>query len=183
MEDLDGYEFEDKFVSPHNLQSIVLAGVDEAGRGPLAGPVVAAAVILPRAPRIIGLRDSKIIPPEQREALYCEIQESALALEVCVIDPATIDSINILEATMLAMRRCVEGLSIRPDWVLVDGNRKPGSGLREETFVKGDSLSASIMAASIIAKVTRDQIMEEAHELYPVYGFSAHKGYGSQGHF
>jgi ribonuclease HII len=139
MEELDGYEFDFRLGSSFKsliespspgLPAIFLAGVDEAGRGPLAGPVVAAAVILPPNPRIIGLRDSKIVPPEQREALYCEIQETALAVEVAVIEHDVIDSLNILEATMLAMRRCVQALSIKPHLVVIDGNRKPNTGSR-----------------------------------------------------
>lgn len=186
LELLDGYEFDQKIAagfSSESLQkSVLIAGVDEAGRGPLAGPVVAAAVILPSAAKIIGLRDSKVVPPEQREALYCEIQEVALAMEISIIEPIQIDSINILEATLLAMRNCLQALSIKPDLVIVDGNKKPGSGLVEQAIIKGDGLSAAIAAASILAKVTRDQIMTDAHELYPMYGFDQHKGYGSEKH-
>ncbi len=184
MEELDGYEFDFRIGSSFHSSPDVfyLAGLDEVGRGPLAGPVVAAAVILPPEPRIVGLRDSKIVPPEQREALYCEIQETALAVEVAVIEHTIIDSINILEASMLAMRQCAQALQIKPHLVVVDGNRKPGSGFIEQAIIKGDGLSASIMAASIIAKVTRDAIMEELHERYPVYGFDTHKGYGCEQH-
>ena len=181
----DGYQFDSIRIAELNsglLAPAYLAGVDEAGRGPLAGPVVAAAVVLPSSPLIFGLRDSKIIPPEQREALYCEIMETALAVEVCVIDPQIIDQINILEATLLAMRNCIQKLSVRPSLALIDGNQFPQSGLNERAVVRGDSLSAAIMAASIVAKVTRDQIMIEAHDLFPHYGFDEHKGYGSSRH-
>jgi ribonuclease HII len=160
----------------------LLAGVDEAGRGPLAGPVVAAAVILPSNPRIFGLRDSKIVPPEQREALYCEIKETALATAVALIENDVIDSINIFAAAMQAMRQCVLELSPQPDLVLVDGNQKPRSGRPERAIVKGDGLSAAIMAASILAKVTRDHIMIRAHASYPQYGFDEHKGYACKRH-
>ncbi|MCG3204438.1 MAG: Ribonuclease HII [Elusimicrobia bacterium] len=185
MEALEGYTFDENWGAKYRISSVlpIIAGVDEAGRGPLAGPVVAAAVVLPWNPKIVGLRDSKIIPPEQREALYCEIQEQALAWEVAIVEPVVIDSINILEATLLAMRQCVQNLSLKPGLVLVDGNQEPGSGFLEKAIVKGDQMSASIMAASILAKVTRDQIMLEAHDLYPHYGFDEHKGYGSAKHF
>lgn len=183
MEVFDGYEFDASIVAGLSLPLLSLvAGTDEAGRGPLAGPVVAAAVILPPEPRIVGLRDSKAVPSEQREALYCEIQDIALAMEVAVIHPDVIDSINILQASLLAMRQCVHALSLKPSVVIVDGNQKPRTGFLEHCVIKGDSLSASVMAASIVAKVTRDQIMMEAHELYPVYGFNEHKGYGAQKH-
>lgn len=171
------------FAYPLTLPSLLtLAGVDEAGRGPLAGPVVAAAVILPPEPHIFGLRDSKVVPEEQREALYCEIQETALATAVSVIDVNTIDEINILAASLKAMREALQNLELTPDLVLVDGNKKPGSGLKERAIIKGDGLSAAIMAASILAKVTRDHIMKEAHEAYPQYGFDEHMGYGVPKH-
>ncbi len=187
MEEIDGYDYDEnlrsQIIKSRQVPNpVVIAGCDEAGRGPLAGPVVAAAVILPPNPRIVGLRDSKIIPLEQREALYCEIQETALAIEVSVIDHSTIDSINILQASLLAMRNCVEALALTPAMVIVDGNQKPRSRYPEQTIVKGDGLSASIMAASIIAKVTRDHIMNDMHDLYPMYGFNEHKGYGAPQH-
>lgn len=159
-----------------------LAGVDEAGRGPLAGPVVAAAVILRDAPRIRGLRDSKALTPLQRDAFYAEIMKRAVATAVAVVEHDVIDSINILAAAMRAMRECVSRLGVRPDLVLVDGNQKPGTGLPERTVVKGDSLSASIMAASILAKVTRDRLMVQQHERFPQYGFHEHKGYACPKH-
>lgn len=159
-----------------------IAGVDEAGRGPLAGPVVVAAVILPPDPQISGLRDSKIVPPEQREALYQEIQETAIDVSVAVIEPILIDSLNIYAATMHGMRQAILGLQRKPETVLIDGNQKPYCGLKEMCVVKGDAKSASIMAASIIAKVVRDNIMIEAHNEYPMYGFRQHKGYGCKLH-
>lgn len=186
LELVDGYEFDlniiDGFPNKPLDRTLVIAGVDEAGRGPLAGPVVTAAVILPFGTRIHGLRDSKVVPLEQREALYCEIQEEALAIEIAVIEPTQIDTLNILQATLLGMRNCLQALTHKPDLAIVDGNQKPRSGFHEQTIIGGDALSASIMAASIMAKVTRDHIMIEAHELYPMYGFNEHKGYGCQKH-
>jgi ribonuclease HII len=184
---LDAYQFDFKLAARFSQDTsspnpITIAGVDEAGRGPLAGPVVVAAVILPPEPFLYGLRDSKLIPPEQREALYCEIQETAIALQVAVIDPSIIDQMNILGATLHGMRSAIQALELKPDIVLVDGNKKPESGLVEQAIIEGDNLSASIMAASIIAKVTRDHIMLEAHTLYPSYGFDEHKGYGCEKH-
>jgi ribonuclease HII len=178
-----GYKFDARLLLEHAFPSpVYLAGVDEAGRGPLAGPVVTAAVVLPSGSRIYGLRDSKLVPLEQREALYCEIMEDALAVEIAVIDSEEIDRINILQATLAGMRACLRALQIQPHLVLVDGHIRPKSGLLERALVGGDNLSASIMAASIIAKVTRDQIMMEAHELYPHYGFHEHKGYSVPQH-
>jgi len=182
---LDPYEFDRQLIDRHKStlpNEILLAGVDEVGRGPLAGPVVAAAVILPSDPQIFGLRDSKVVPVEQREALYCEIMEVALAAEVAVVEPTQIDSLNILEARLLAMRLCVQALTLTPHLVIVDGNKKPSTGILEQAIIKGDGLSAAIMAASILAKVTRDQIMREAHEQFPMYGFDEHKGYGCPQH-
>src|SRR5438874_2538942 len=137
MEEIDGYDFDAALLVRLFSSESILAGVDEVGRGPLAGPVVAAAVILPPNPRIVGLRDSKEVPLEQREALYCEIQEAALAWEVAVIDPDVIDSINILEASLLAMRRCLQALTLKPELVVVDGNKKPGSGFLEQAIIQG----------------------------------------------
>jgi ribonuclease HII len=179
---MPGYVFDARFFPSDLVSPFFIAGVDEAGRGPLAGPVVAAAVILPREPKIHGLRDSKIVPLEQREALFCEIQEHALAYAVCEISPAEIDAINILQASLKAMRQALSELSQQPSLVLVDGNQKPRSGFNEMTIIDGDALSASIMAASILAKVTRDHIMWEEHEKYPQYGFDEHKGYGAPVH-
>jgi len=178
------YEF-DRYVAQSLFPGsppLIWAGVDEAGRGPLAGPVVAAAVQLPLDPPIEGLRDSKVVPPEQREALYLEIMEEALSSAVSVIDPVEIDQLNIFRATMKAMRECLQALDPQPSVVLVDGNQKPQSGLREQALIKGDAKSASIMAASILAKVTRDQIMLDLHQQYPQYGFDEHKGYGAPKH-
>lgn len=168
---------------PHLSSQFYLAGSDEAGRGPLAGPVVAAAVILPEKPRIYGLRDSKVVPEEQREALFCEIQEVALAFAVVEISHEVIDEINIFQASLKAMREAITALSIKPNLVLVDGNQKPRSGFPEMAIVSGDAQSAAIMAASILAKVTRDHIMMAEHEKYPQYGFAEHKGYSAPAHF
>lgn len=161
---------------------IYLAGVDEAGRGPLAGPVYAAAVILPEDAVIEGIDDSKRLSEKKREELFDVIKSVALAWSVCAIDEVRIDEINILNATYEAMRGAVEGLSLTPDYVIVDGNRDPGLGLRTETVVKGDGRSMSVAAASILAKVSRDRFMTEAAAKYPEYGFEKHKGYGTAAH-
>lgn len=161
----------------------VICGVDEAGRGPLAGPVCAAAVILPPELEIEGLNDSKKLTEKKREALYDIIVEKALAYGIAFASEAEIDEINILQATFLAMQRAVEQLSIKPDLVLVDGNREPALGdLPVKTIIKGDSRSANIAAASILAKVTRDRLMLELDARYPQYGFALHKGYGTLAH-
>ena len=164
-----------------------VAGVDEAGRGPLAGPVVAAAVILDPARPVDGLADSKALSAPQRETLASEIRESALTWSVGWADRAEIDALNILAATMLAMRRAIIGLRLLPATVLVDGNRLPNLRFNErfihgEAIVGGDRKIASISAASIIAKTTRDRFMIEMDELYPNYGFAKHKGYGTELH-
>lgn len=156
----------------------IAAGVDEAGRGPLAGPVVAAAVILPAYPRVKILDDSKSLNDIQRLKSYNQIKEVALAISFSIIEPAVIDELNILWASMKAMRDAIASLKIRPDLVLIDGNRKPMSSCRELALIKGDTKSAAIMAASIVAKVTRDRLMEDHHKQYPEYGFDVHKGYG-----
>lgn len=162
----------------------VVCGVDEAGRGPLAGPVCAAAVILPPGLEIEGLNDSKKLTEKQRETLYDVIVEQALAYGIAFASEAEIDEINILQATFLAMQRAVEQLQLRPDLVLVDGNREPELGdLPVKTIIKGDSRSANIAAASILAKVTRDRLMLELDGQYPQYGFAVHKGYGTQAHY
>ena len=162
----------------------VVCGVDEAGRGPLAGPVCAAAVILPRDLEIEGLNDSKKLSDKRRRALYDIITEQAIAYGIAMVDEKTIDEINILQATFLAMRQAVEQLSVQPSLALVDGNREPDFGeIPVQTIIKGDSLSANIAAASILAKVTRDRFMEEQDALYPQYGFAVHKGYGTQAHY
>ncbi len=162
----------------------LICGVDEAGRGPLAGPVCAAAVILPKDLDIPGLNDSKKLTEKKREELYTLITEQALAYGIAMVSETEIDEINILQATFLAMRRAVEALSIKPDFVLIDGNREPDLGdLPLKTIVKGDSRSANIAAASILAKVTRDRYMTELDETYPQYGFAVHKGYGTKKHY
>jgi ribonuclease HII len=162
----------------------VIAGVDEAGRGPLAGPVVAAAVVLDPADfsseSLYGLNDSKKLTEKQRETQFSLILSSARAVSIASISAETIDRINILEATLLAMRKAVSGLSLRADHVLIDGNRIPdGLPCPATALVKGDQRSVSIAAASIIAKVTRDRLMVNAGLVHPVYGFESHKGYGS----
>ncbi len=161
----------------------VVCGVDEAGRGPLAGPVCAAAVILPPDLEIPGLNDSKKLTDKKRRELYNIITAQAVTYGISLVDEKTIDEINILQATFLAMERAVAQLSVRPDLALVDGNRAPSLPVPVKTVIKGDSLSASIAAASILAKVTRDRLMEELDETYPVYGFAVHKGYGTKRHY
>ena len=160
-----------------------VCGVDEAGRGPLAGPVCAAAVILPQGLVIEGLNDSKKLSEKKREMLYDKVTENAIAWSVAFASEAEIDEINILQATFLAMKRAVEGLGIKADYALIDGNRMPPLGIDGETVIKGDSLSMSIAAASIIAKVTRDRLMLEIDKEYPQYLFSQHKGYGTALHY
>jgi ribonuclease HII len=159
-----------------------IAGVDEAGRGPLAGSVVAAAVILPLDFDVLGVNDSKTLTHIQRESLYTQIIAHALAYSIAEASPAEIDKINILRATHLAMRRAVAGLAISPDAVLVDGRPVPNLHTNCHSIIKGDSISLSIAAASILAKVTRDKQMVEAATLYPQYGFERHKGYGAEEH-
>ncbi len=161
----------------------VICGVDEAGRGPLCGPVCAAAVILPVDCEIEGINDSKKLSEKKREQLFSIITEKALAYSIQMVDAQTIDEINILQATFLAMRTAVENLSIKPDMALIDGNGKPGLKIAERTVVKGDAKSVSIAAASILAKVTRDRYMLEADEKYPEYFFAKHKGYGTKLHY
>lgn len=161
----------------------LIAGIDEAGRGPLAGPVCAAAVILPPFVDIPGLNDSKKLSDKQRRALLPLIKENALAYGIAFATESEIDEINILQATYLAMQRAVSQLSVKPDLLLIDGNRKCEFGIDAETVVQGDSLSASIAAASVLAKVTRDDFMLEQAEKYPQYGFEVHKGYGTKAHY
>ncbi len=158
------------------------AGVDEAGRGPLAGPVVAAAVILDDLQPIKGLADSKVLTALRREKLYDEIRAKALCCSIALASVEEIDTLNILQATMLAMKRAVEGLRLRPVKVLVDGNRLPILSILAEAIVKGDALIPSISAASILAKVYRDRWCEQFHLEYPQYGFAGHKGYGTAAH-
>ncbi len=162
----------------------LICGVDEAGRGPLAGPVCAAAVILPPDLEIEGLNDSKKLSEKRREALFDVIKEKALAYGIAFASHEEIDEINILQATFLAMKRAVEALDLKPELALVDGNREPDlGGISVKTIVKGDSLSANIAAASILAKVTRDRLMVAMDEEYPAYGFAIHKGYGTKAHY
>ncbi len=159
-----------------------VCGTDEAGRGPLAGPVVAAACILPEGLVIDGLDDSKKLSEKKRERLYGEICEKALAWSVAMSTPAEIDGINILEASLLAMRRAIDSLSIKPDFVLVDGNIDRDFQIPAKAVIGGDGISQSIAAASILAKVTRDRLCAELDEKYPQYGFAAHKGYPTKAH-
>lgn len=160
-----------------------ICGVDEAGRGPLAGPVCAAAVILPRGLEIPGLTDSKKLTDKKRRELFPVIQEQAIAYGIAFASHEEIDEINILQATFLAMERALARLPVRPDIALIDGNRAKDFGLPVRTVVKGDSLSANIAAASILAKVTRDDLMLELAAQYPEYGFEVHKGYGTKAHY
>jgi len=159
-----------------------IAGIDEAGRGPLAGPVVAAAVVFPEGCFLPGVRDSKQLTAAQRDELYGAILSHAIGVGVGIVGHETIDSVNILNATFLAMHRAVDGLSFRPDHLLVDGNRFQETGIPFTTIVKGDARCFSIAAASIIAKVTRDRLMTEYEERFPGYGFARHKGYATQEH-
>ena len=159
-----------------------LAGVDEAGRGPLAGPVVAAAVVLAPGARIAGVDDSKRLLPEERQRLFDLIQERAVGVGVGIVDHLTIDRINILQATRLAMGQALGALAMEPELVLTDFVTVPGLRCPQRNLVEGDRRSASVAAASIIAKVTRDRIMEEADRQYPMYGFGRHKGYGTPEH-
>ena len=161
----------------------VICGVDEAGRGPLAGPVCAAAVILPKGLEIPGLNDSKKLTDKKRRELAPIIKEQALAYGIAFASHEEIDEINILQATFLAMERALAQLKIRPDLALIDGNRQKDFGINVETVVKGDSRSANIAAASVLAKVTRDELMEAMAQEYPGYGFEIHKGYGTKAHY
>ncbi len=174
------YEFE---TLAHADGFAVVAGVDEAGRGPLAGPVFAAACILPAGLEDAGINDSKKLSEKKRDALYDLIRERAESWCVASASPEEIDEINILNATFLAMKRAVDGLSVRPDLLLVDGNRCPGTGIPERALVKGDAKSISIAAASILAKVSRDRHMLELDALYPEYRFAQHKGYPTKLHY
>lgn len=159
-----------------------VCGIDEAGRGPLAGPVFAAAVILPEHCGIEGIDDSKKLSPKKREQLFGEIENGAVAYGIGFATEQEIDRVNILQATFLAMKRAFDALAVRPDLALVDGNRMPQLGVETRTIIKGDSLSASIGAASILAKVSRDRLMLQIDGLYPQYGFARHKGYGTALH-
>lgn len=174
------YEYENLYRSQGFA---AVCGVDEAGRGPLAGPVFAAAVILPDGLENIGFNDSKKLTEKKRDALFDIITEKAVAWCVASADEKEIDELNILNATFLAMKRAVDGLAVRPDLALIDGNRRPGTGIREETIVKGDAKSISIAAASILAKVSRDRYMLELDKKYPEYCFAKHKGYPTALHY
>jgi ribonuclease HII len=158
------------------------AGVDEAGRGPLAGPVVAAAVVLPKECEINGLNDSKKISPQKREILFKQIKSLAISIGVGIVEPEEIDRINILRAALLAMDVAVRNLNPQPDFLLIDGNARTSLLIPQETVIGGDSICYSIAAASIIAKVTRDSIMDDYHKLYPEYNFKKHKGYPTKEH-
>lgn len=160
-----------------------ICGIDEVGRGPLAGPVMAGAVILPKAARIRYINDSKKLTPKRREELYDVIADMAIAWSIGAVGPDRIDEINILQATYEAMRQAVRGLKVRPDILLVDAVHIPGlEDIRQVSIVKGDAKSQSIAAASIMAKVTRDRLMEEYDRLYPEYHFASNKGYGTKAH-
>ena len=161
----------------------LICGVDEAGRGPLAGPVCAAAVILPKGLVIPGLNDSKKLSDKRRRELFPIIQQEAVSFGIAFASQEEIDEINILQATFLAMRRAIEQLNPQPEFALIDGNRETDFGVPCKTVIKGDSLSANIAAASVLAKVTRDNWMMEAAEKYPGYGFEIHKGYGTKAHY
>lgn len=161
----------------------LVRGVDEAGRGPLAGPVCAAAVIMPYGIIIDGVNDSKKLTEKKRELLFDTIKEKSLCYGIAFSDEKEIDEVDILNATFLAMKRAVKSLKIQPDLILVDGNRLPDFDIPAKTIVKGDSLSHSIACASILAKVTRDRLMKELSKKYPEYGFEKHKGYGTKAHY
>lgn len=177
---MDWLEYENKAIE-HGYK--IVCGVDEAGRGPLAGPVYAAAVILPKGYVIDGVNDSKKLSEKKRDALYDKIVNECIAYNVGIATEKEIDEINILQATFLAMRRAVEGLSVKPDIALIDGNKKPGLDITEWDIIKGDAKSANIAAASIIAKVSRDRYMLEMAKKYPEYQFEKHKGYGTKLHY
>lgn len=177
MSEINFWEIESEL--PYNL----ICGVDEAGRGPLAGPVCAAAVILPKGLVIPGLNDSKKLTDKRRRELFPIIQQEAVSFGIAFSSQEEIDEINILQATFLAMRRAIDQLDPKPDFALIDGNRETDFGVPCKTVIKGDSLSANIAAASVLAKVTRDNWMIEAAEKYPGYGFEIHKGYGTKAHY
>lgn len=180
MSENNMWQIEDRYYAQEITQ---ICGVDEAGRGPLAGPVCAAAVILPAYFDILGLDDSKKLTDKRRRELMPVIKENALAYGIAFADHSEIDQINILQATFLAMERAVSNMEIKPQLLLIDGNRQKDFGIPTETVVRGDSLSASIAAASILAKVTRDDYMLRMAEQYPQYGFDVHKGYGTKAHY
>lgn len=180
MSQADLWEIEDRYFADGVK---LICGIDEAGRGPLAGPVCAAAVILPPHIELPGLNDSKKLTDKRRRELYPMIKEAAVAYGIGFASHEEIDEINILQATYLAMERAIAQLRVSPDLLLIDGNRAKDFGIPAQTVVKGDSLSASIAAASVLAKVTRDDLMLEAAKEYPQYGFEVHKGYGTKAHY
>lgn len=180
MSQIDLWKIEDEYLSA-GIQ--LICGVDEAGRGPLAGPVCAAAVILPPHFDLPGLNDSKKLTDKRRRELFPLIKDAAIAYGIGFASHEEVDSINILQATYLAMERAIAQLSISPEQLLIDGNRAKDFGIPTRTVVKGDSLSASIAAASVLAKVSRDDLMLQAAEEYPQYGFEIHKGYGTKAHY
>jgi ribonuclease HII len=175
---MDIYGYDESFRS----KGFLVAGIDEAGRGPIAGPVVAAAVVLPPDVRIEGLKDSKKLTAKQRESIFQDIMCFASDVGVGISGVEVIDRVNILEATRLAMASATEDLTERPQMLLIDAVKLPGVDIEQNTPYKGESLSASIAAASVVAKVVRDGIMGEYHRLYPEYGFDRHKGYGTKAH-
>ena len=178
LTELSKYEAE-YYSKGYNL----ICGIDEAGRGPLAGPVVAGAVILPKGCLIEGVNDSKKLSEKKREKLYEEITQNAIAWAVGIVDNEEIDRINILEATRKAMKMAIEGLKVKPDYILIDAEKRVDTGgIPFLPIIKGDALSISIASASIIAKVTSDRMMYEYDKVFPIYGFSKHKGYGTKAH-
>ena len=178
MSEITMWEIEDAFPDAQ-----LIRGVDEAGRGPLAGPVCAAAVVLPKHLCLPGLTDSKKLTDKKRRELFPLIQQQALAYGIGFASEEEIDEINILQATFLAMKRALAQLDCQPDLALIDGNRETDFGLPVKSVVKGDSLSANIAAASVLAKVSRDDVMVELAKTYPQYGFDIHKGYGTKAHY
>lgn len=180
MSQIDMWEIEHSYL---NNGIKLICGVDEAGRGPLAGPVCAAAVILPPDIEIPGLNDSKKLSDKKRRELFPVIMEKAVAYGIGIADHQEIDEINILQATFLAMERAIAQLTVKPELALIDGNRAKDFGIPVRTVVHGDSLSASIAAASVLAKVTRDDMMLQMAQAYPGYGFEIHKGYGTKAHY
>lgn len=180
IEEIDWLYFENQAI---NNGYNIICGVDEAGRGPLSGPVCAAAVVLPKGHIIEGVNDSKKISEKKRELLFDKIIVEAEDYSIAMASPQEIDEINILQATFLAMKRAIDGLKVKPDYAMIDGNRMPPIDIAGETIIKGDGRSASIAAASILAKVTRDRYMLEIAEKYPEYQFDKHKGYGTKLHY
>jgi len=179
MADMDIYQHDESFLRKGFNK---IAGIDEAGRGPLAGPVVAASVILKNYTTIKGLRDSKKVPEKERESLFNAIKEAALDIGIGIVEPEEIDRINILKATKLAMQDAVNKLSIVPDLLIIDAVKIPSVSIKQISYPKCESISASVAAASIIAKVTRDRIMLDYHKIYPQYHFDRHKGYSTSEH-